>query len=131
MNESPIRIQSLDHLVLTVRDIHKTLLYYGELLGMATVSFAGGRYALQFGSQKINLHEAGNEFEPKAAFPAPGTADLCFITTTPLEEVIAYLKQNGVTIELGPIERTGAVGKILSVYTRDPDQNLIEISNYV
>ena len=99
-------------------------------MGMEVVTFAGGRRALHFGAQKINLHEYGHEFEPKAEQPTPGSADLCFITHTPLAEVVAHLNVCGVAILEGPVPRTGATGRIMSVYFRDPDQNLIEVSNY-
>ncbi len=98
---------------------------------MEVVTFGSGRKALQFGKQKINLHEQGREFEPKADRPTPGSADLCFITDVPLQEVIEHLKRCGVTVLEGPVSKTGAVGPIISVYFRDPDLNLIEVSNYV
>ena len=123
-------IDHLDHLVLTVADVDATLAFYTSGLGMEAVTFAG-RKALHFGSQKINLHQAGKEFEPKASRPTPGSADLCFITATPLDQVVAHLLAAGITVEVGPVERTGAVGKLLSVYLRDPDLNLLEISNYL
>ena len=126
-----MRIDHLDHLVLTVRSIPATCDFYTRVLGMEVVSFGEGRKALRFGVQKINLHEAGHEFEPKAAQPVPGSADLCFIAETPLGEVIAHLKAQNVTIEQGPVQRTGAIGSIESVYLRDPDGNLIEISHYL
>jgi catechol 2,3-dioxygenase-like lactoylglutathione lyase family enzyme len=97
---------------------------------MEVVIFGAGRTALVFGSQKINLHAKGNEFEPKAATPTPGSADLCFISSTPLAEVVAHMHQCGVPILEGPVQRTGATGPIVSVYFRDPDANLIEVSNY-
>src|SRR5690606_10034043 len=124
---------SLDHLVLTVRDIAASVAFYERVLGMKEVRFtpADGtaRVALAFGRQKINLHEAGREFEPKAARPAPGSADLCFLTREPLEAVQARLQANGAAIIEGPVRRTGATGPILSVYIRDPDGNLLEIAN--
>jgi catechol 2,3-dioxygenase-like lactoylglutathione lyase family enzyme len=126
-----MKINRLDHLVLTVKDIEKTCSFYSTVLGMEVVTFGGGRKALQFGMQKINLHEMGKEFEPKANSPAPGSADLCFIADDPLHSVIDHLNRMGIEIVEGPVERTGALGKILSVYIRDPDLNLIEISNYV
>ncbi len=123
-------IDHLDHLVLTVADIDATVAFYRSALGMEVVTF-GNRKALRFGEQKINLHQAGKEFEPKAAHPTPGSGDLCFITKTPIEEVISHLKALHHAVELGPVERTGAVGTLRSIYLRDPDFNLIEISNYL
>ena len=125
-----MRIVSLDHLVLTVRDIPRTVAFYTTILGMSEVSFSG-RTALAFGNQKINLHQAGREFDPKAAHPTPGSADLCLIAETFIETVIAELKCHAVEIVEGPVFRTGARGPILSVYFRDPDGNLVEISNYM
>lgn len=123
-------IDHLDHLVLTVADINATIDFYAKAMGMEPVSF-DGRRALKFGQQKINLHLAGHEFEPRAARATPGSADVCFITNDPLEEVVRHLKTLSIQIEKGPVEKTGAVGKLLSVYFRDPDGNLIEVSNYV
>ena len=123
-------LEQLDHIVLTVTNIHATTDFYTEVLGMDIVTFEG-RTALKFGDQKINLHQRGHEFQPRAAQPTPGSADLCFITLTPMEEVVEYLNVLKVHVEEGPVERTGAVGKLMSIYIRDPDQNLIEISNYV
>jgi catechol 2,3-dioxygenase-like lactoylglutathione lyase family enzyme len=123
-------IDHLDHLVLTVADIDATVAFYSSALGMEVVTF-GNRKALRFGEQKINLHQAGKEFEPKAAHPTPGSGDLCFITKAPIEKVISHLKALHRAIEEGPVERTGAVGTIRSIYLRDPDFNLIEISNYL
>lgn len=125
-----MRIDRLDHFVLTVADIGATVEFYTRVLGMAEVVFGGGRRALAFGHSKINLHQRGHEFEPKAAAPTPGSADLCLIAETPLDEVMATLAEHGVPIEQGPVSRTGATGPILSVYIRDPDANLVEISNY-
>ncbi|HXW20649.1 MAG TPA: VOC family protein [Roseiarcus sp.] len=124
-----IALSRLDHLVLTVRDLSRTCAFYSEVLGMTVEIFEPGRTALRFGSQKINLHEAGREFEPRAAHATPGSADLCFIARTPLDEVEAHLERRGVAIELGPVERIGAIGPMRSLYIRDPDENLIEISN--
>jgi catechol 2,3-dioxygenase-like lactoylglutathione lyase family enzyme len=124
-----IAIDHLDHLVLTVADLDRTIAFYRDVLGMRVETFGAGRKALVFGRQKINLHRAGHEFEPKALRPTPGSADLCLIAATPLEQVIDHLQAQGVTIVEGPVQRTGATGAILSVYVRDPDQNLIEISN--
>jgi catechol 2,3-dioxygenase-like lactoylglutathione lyase family enzyme len=123
-------IDHLDHLVLTVADIDATIAFYTAALGMEVVTF-GKRSALRFGEQKINLHQAGKEFEPKAAHPTPGSGDLCFITKTPIEDVVSHLQALHHSIEVGPVERDGAVGAIRSVYLRDPDYNLIEISNYL
>lgn len=124
-----MQIDHLDHLVLTVADIETTVDFYTRVLGMQLVTFGEGRKALAFGNQKINLHQAGYEFEPKAERPAPGSADLCFIVATSLDDVIAHLNERGVAIIEGPVQRTGATGRIRSVYLRDPDQNLIELSN--
>ena len=125
-----MRIDRLDHLVLTVADVDATIAFYTTVLGMDVITFGGGRKALAFGTSKINLHQAGHEFEPKALRPTPGSADLCLIVDGPLEDVIAELGRAGVPIEEGPVERTGATGPILSVYLRDPDLNLIELSTY-
>ena len=124
-------IDRLDHLVLTVRDLAATLDFYTRALGMTEETFGDGRKALRFGRQKLNLHEAGREFEPKAAAPAPGSADLCFITEAPLAQVVAHLEACGVPLLLPPSPRTGALGPMQSIYLRDPDDNLIEISNYL
>ena len=125
-----MKIERLDHLVLTVADIEATCRFYETVLGMKTVTFGQGRTALRFGRAKINLHPSGHEFEPKALRPTPGSADLCLITKTPLKRVIAHVKACEVAIELGPVARTGATGEITSIYIRDPDRNLIEIANY-
>jgi catechol 2,3-dioxygenase-like lactoylglutathione lyase family enzyme len=124
-----VRIDSIDHLVLTVASVEASLAFYATVLGMEVVTFAGGRKALAFGSQKINLHQAGREFEPKAARPAPGSADLCLLTMLPLDQVLAHLAAHAVPVIEGPVRRTGATGPILSVYFRDPDGNLIEVAN--
>lgn len=126
-----MHIDRLDHLVLTVADIDATVSFYTRVLGMKAVTFGAGRTALAFGHSKINLHQAGHEFEPNARRPTPGSADLCLIAADPLEELTEELIARDVPIEEGPVERTGATGSILSVYFRDPDQNLIEVSNYV
>jgi len=125
-----IAIDRIDHIVLTCFDVQRTLDFYEKVLGMEPVTFAGGRRGLAFGRQKFNLHQAGQEFEPKALKPAPGAIDLCLITNTPLDDVAAHLKANGVAIIEGPVAKTGATGPILSVYFRDPDGNLVEVSNY-
>ncbi|WET73949.1 MULTISPECIES: VOC family protein [Rhizobium] len=122
-----IRIDRLDHLVLTVADIAITCDFYSGILGMSVETFAEGRKALKFGRQKINLHRAGHEFEPEARHPIPGSGDLCFIAETPLADVIAHLRASDIVIEEGPVERTGATGRLRSVYFRDSDSNLIEV----
>jgi len=127
---NPVKIDRIDHLVLTVRDIESTCAFYSRVLGMEIVAFGTGRTALAFGRQKINLHQAGREFEPKAACPTPGSADICLIATTPLPDVIAHLGHCNVSLVDGPVARTGATGAIESIYFRDPDQNLIEVSRY-
>ena len=124
-----MQIDSLDHLVLTVADIDVSSHFYERVLGMKRLVFGEGRTALAFGEQKINLHRHGHEFEPKARRPMPGSADLCFITRTPLVEVMAHLAACAVPVLEGPVQRTGATRPILSIYIRDPDENLIEISN--
>ena len=126
-----MRIDWLDHLVLTVADVEATCEFYRRTLGMEVVTFAGGRKALAFGRQKINLHPHGREFEPKAQRPTPGSGDVCLLTSTPLTEVVTHLNAQGVRIIEGPVRRTGATGPLLSVYFRDPDGNLIEVSNPV
>jgi catechol 2,3-dioxygenase-like lactoylglutathione lyase family enzyme len=126
--EEQAMITSLDHLVLTVRDLDATVRFYVEGLGMQLREFAEGREALHFGSQKINLHLAGHEFEPKAAHPTPGSGDLCFLTEHPLGEVSGRLQALGYPIIEGPVARSGATGPIRSVYTLDPDGNLVEIA---
>ena len=126
-------LASLDHLVLTVTDIAATCRFYEKILGMTATRFtpADGstRWALRFGHQKINLHQAGAEFDPKATRPTPGSADLCFLSDTPLAAWQDHLSTKGIAIEEGPVTRTGATGPILSIYIRDPDGNLIEIGN--
>jgi catechol 2,3-dioxygenase-like lactoylglutathione lyase family enzyme len=124
-----VEIERLDHLVLTVRDIGATCAFYATALGMRVITFGQDRTALAFGTQKINLHEHGREFEPKAAVPTPGSADLCFLTSVPLDEVVAHLHSCGVAVVEGPVARTGATGPIRSVYCRDPDGNLVEVAN--
>lgn len=125
-----MKIDRIDHIVLTVRDIAATCEFYSRVLGMEVVTFANNRTALQFGRQKINLHQAGKEFEPKALHPAPGSGDFCLITDLPLERVTDYIRSCGVEILEGPVEKTGALGPMESIYLRDPDGNLIEISKY-
>jgi catechol 2,3-dioxygenase-like lactoylglutathione lyase family enzyme len=124
-------IETIDHIVLTVASVEESLRFYTRCLGMTEVTFGPGRKALAFGRHKINLHQSGHEFLPNARNPTPGSADLCFVASLPLEDATLRLRENGVAIEKGPVERTGAMGKIRSVYVRDPDGNLLEISEYV
>ena len=130
MTSSGIALERLDHLVLTVRDIEATSAFYEKVLGMRRETFGEGRTALHYGRQKINLHPHPSPIDPKAAKPDPGSADLCFVAATPLEQVIAHLETCGVAVELGPVPRSGAQGPMTSVYFRDPNDNLIEVSNY-
>lgn len=131
MDESTaVHVDRLDHLVLTVANVEVTCAFYERVLGMTTVTFAGCRRALTFGGQKINLHQAGREFEHKALHPTPGSADLCFIVQGRLEAVAEHLAACKVEIEEGPVVRTGTLGPITSLYLRDPDGNLIELSIY-
>ncbi len=125
-----MKIKNIDHFVLTVASIEVTCAFYEKILGMKIEVFGEGRKALRFGNQKINLHEVGKEFEPKADRPTSGAGDFCLITETPITEVVQHLKTFGVEIEDGPVARTGANGAITSVYFRDPDANLIEVSTY-
>jgi catechol 2,3-dioxygenase-like lactoylglutathione lyase family enzyme len=125
-----MKMDRLDHLVLTVKNIDATCEFYTKVLGMDILTFGDNRKALAFGSQKINLHEFGKEVEPKAHRPTPGSADLCFITSIQINEVIEHLSRCGVQILEGPVKRTGALGQMESVYFRDPDLNLIEVANY-
>ena len=126
-----MQISRIDHIVLTVADIDATCEFYSRALNMQVLSFGAGRIALSFGQQKINLHQAGKEFEPKAMRPTPGSADICLITETPISQVMLHLQACGVDLLEGPVRRTGATGPLLSVYFRDPDSNLIEVSNYI
>jgi catechol 2,3-dioxygenase-like lactoylglutathione lyase family enzyme len=123
-------IDRLDHLVLTVADIEATLDFYTRVLGMRAETFGEGRRALVFGRQKVNLHQAGREFSPRAAHATPGSADFCLITETPLAQVQEELAAHGVPIEVGPVPKQGALGPMQSVYVRDPDANLVEIAVY-
>ena len=124
-------INRIDHLVLTATDQPATVHFYSEVLGMQLEEFGNGRKAFRFGDQKINLHLKGKEFEPKAHLPVPGSLDICLIAAIPLDEVIASLNAKSISIVEGPVTRTGATGAIRSIYLRDPDLNLIEISEYV
>ena len=125
-----MNIDRIDHVVMTVRDVDATCDFYARVLGMRVVTFAEGRKALAFGKQKINLHLAGREFEPKAAHPTPGSVDLCLITTGTLDDAIAQLALCGVPVLEGPVAKTGATGPLRSIYFRDPDANLSEVSTY-
>jgi len=125
-----LTIDHLDHIVLTVTDIDATISFYSRVLGMAAVTFGAGRRALAFGPQKINLHRAGHEFSPCARQPCAGSADFCLITKMPLDAAMAHVQSCGVTIEEGPVDKTGAIGPLRSFYFRDPDGNLVEVSNY-
>jgi len=125
-----MRIDRIDHVVITAFDVERTIDFYTRVLGMEAITFAGGRRALAFGRQKINLHQAGREYEPKALKPVPGSMDLCFITEGSLAEVAEHVKACGVKIAEGPVAKTGALGPMQSIYFRDPDGNLIEVSTY-
>ena len=124
-------ITHLDHMVLTVQSIERTVAFYTRVLDMQKEEFAGGRVALKFGNQKFNLHEAGNEFSPRAEKPVPGSADFCLITDMPIQEAMDQVMARDVEIIDGLVDRTGANGPIKSFYFRDPDLNLVEISSYV
>ncbi len=126
-----LQVNRIDHLVLTVKDIATTVDFYTTVLGMNTVIFGENRVALTFGDQKINLHQLGNEFEPKAGNVNAGSADICFIIDQPVQQAIEHLNACDVKVLQGPVSRTGATGEIVSIYFRDPDDNLIEVSNYV
>jgi catechol 2,3-dioxygenase-like lactoylglutathione lyase family enzyme len=121
-------IKSLDHLVLTTRDAQQCIDFYTRVLGMKLESFGQGRQALRFGEQKINIHDKSTETDGYAAYPTPGSLDICFLADRPLDEVIAHLRAAGIPIELGPVQRTGARFALRSIYVRDPDRNLIEIA---
>jgi catechol 2,3-dioxygenase-like lactoylglutathione lyase family enzyme len=125
-----MRIRSLDHIVLTCADPEATVAFY-ERVGMQREEFGGGRLALRFGDQKLNLHQAGAEFQPHATTPLPGTGDLCLLVDGPIEAVVEHLGEVGIAIEEGPVDRTGAVGPLRSVYVRDPDGNLVEFAEQV
>jgi catechol 2,3-dioxygenase-like lactoylglutathione lyase family enzyme len=125
-----LRVSGIDHLVLTVADVERTVVFYERVLGMTPVTFGDGRRALAFGTSKINLHQAGRELAPRAARPTPGSADLCLVTPGPQHEILEHLAMCGIHPEEGPVPRTGALGPFTSTYLRDPDGNLIEISTY-
>ena len=126
----PLRVDRLDHLVLTVRSLARTCEFYEKVLGMEVVHYGHGRIAVRFGDQRINLHEVGKEFSPKAMRPTPGSGDLCFITRRVLTEWVDHLAASGVPIVEGPVRKTGTLGSMESIYVRDPDENLIEIASY-
>ena len=126
-----MEIDRIDHLVLTVKDIDSTIDFYQSVMGMKKVVFGEGRVALLFGSQKINLHQSGKELEPKASHVMPGSSDLCFLIKQPIKQAIKHLIACDISIIEGPVSRTGATGKIISAYFRDPDGNLIEIANHI
>jgi catechol 2,3-dioxygenase-like lactoylglutathione lyase family enzyme len=125
-----LKVAALDHIVLTVESLEATVDFYTRVLGMSVRAFEGGRLALKFGSQKINLHEAGQEFQPNARRALPGSADVCFVSEVALEDWLEHLAANGVDVIEGPIRRLGALGPMTSIYFRDPDGNLIEVANY-
>lgn len=126
-----MKVDRIDHVVLTCGDVERTISFYERALGMRQVTFGGGRRALAFSDQKLNLHQAGREYEPKARVPTPGSVDLCFVTDVPLADVAAHLSSVGVVIELGPVDKTGARAALRSLYFRDPDGNLVEVSNEI
>lgn len=130
MRGNLMKVDRMDHFVLTVKNIPKSCEFYHHILGMEIQEFGDNRVALRFANMKINLHEIGHEVEPKAYLPTPGSGDLCFITKTPIDRVISDLKRQKIKIEAGPVKKNGAIGQIKSVYFRDPDHNLIEVSNY-
>lgn len=125
-----MKIETIDHVVFTVKDINATCEFYSKVLGMEVVTFGEGRKALAFGSQKINLQQLGRESTLIAEKPTPGSADICFVTSVPVSEIISHLNSCGVRLVGGPVERNGARGMMMSVYFRDPDLNLVEVSNY-
>ncbi len=126
-----MKVEGIDHFVLTVRDVEATCDFYSRVLGMEVEEFEGGRRALKFGRQKINLHQTGAEFEPKAGKPTPGSGDFCLITGVPLESVVQHVRSCGVELVEGPVSRTGAIGRLESIYFYDPDGNLVEVSEHV
>jgi catechol 2,3-dioxygenase-like lactoylglutathione lyase family enzyme len=128
--DGPGLVDRLDHLVLTVRDVWATTSFYHDVLGMQPLTYGPGRHAVRFGRQKINLHEITDEITPRAAHPQPGSADICLVASTTLDAVMEQLDKHDVPIELGPVARTGALGQLTSIYFRDPDDNLVEVSTY-
>jgi len=126
-----MKVNKIDHLVLTTSDIEQTINFYTTILGMELISVEGGRKSLRFGTQKINLHEAGQEISPHAKHPLPGSTDLCFITETSIQQVVEHLHSSGITLLEGPTKRIGTTGPLLSIYIQDPDGNLLELSNHL
>ena len=124
-----MRINNIDHIVFTVNDIDAACRFYSRVLGMRIIEFGEGRKALSFGEMKINLHEKGKELEPKALNPVPGSIDICFITDIPMKDMLAHIDSCGIKVIEGPVKRSGSLGPIESIYLRDPDGNLIEVSN--
>jgi len=124
-------VRAIDHFVLTCADVRATIEFYSRALGMEAETFAGGRRALRFGGQKINLHQKGAEFEPKARVATAGSGDFCLLSDVPVAEIAAHLAAEGIAVIEGPVPKTGATGPLLSVYFRDPDGNLVEVSNLV
>lgn len=124
-----MRVLQLDHLVLTVKDVARTVAFYTEMLGMRSVTFGDGRTALHFGNQKLNLHPSNRVLDPNVKHATPGSADLCFLVDEPIEEWMRHLARQGIPVILGPVERTGAQGQLRSIYLYDPDENLLELSN--
>jgi catechol 2,3-dioxygenase-like lactoylglutathione lyase family enzyme len=122
-----IEVRAIDHVVLTVADVDRTIAWYRDVLGMSIETFYG-RTALRFGSQKLNLHAAGREIEPHAGTPTPGSADMCLLLGGSIDAAVRHLRDAGVQVELGPVERAGATGSLRSIYVRDPDGNLLELS---
>ncbi len=122
-------VRAIDHFVLTCGDVEATVAFYERALGMTAETFAGGRRALSFGDQKINLHQAGAEFTPRAERPVPGAGDFCLLSDVPVAEVAEHLAMLGIDVIEGPVEKTGATGPLTSIYFRDPDGNLVEVSN--
>lgn len=124
-----MRVTSIDHVVLTVKDIGKTVSFYTEVLGMEARTFADGRTALHFGAQKLNLHPSSRVLDPNVKHATPGSADICFLVDQPVEEWMQHLARHGVRVILGPVQRTGARGQLRSIYLYDPDENLVELAN--
>lgn len=122
-------VRGIDHFVMTAGDVEATIDFYTRALGMKVETFAGGRRALCFGNQKINLHQAGREFEPKARVARPGSGDFCLLSDVPVAEIAAHLAKEGIKVIEGPVQKTGATGPLISIYFRDPDGNLVEVSN--